>query len=125
MSQPPDRDPHAGFALHHAAGDSHEQADATFKVGNLEVDLRRRHVSVAAVDVRLIPIIEYRLLATPVAQAGKVVTHQQLLRDVWARTMSNRLITCASTWLISEATRGRAGAARLSAHRAGSRIPSD
>ena len=69
-------------ALRHAAGATHEHADATFRVGGLEVDLLRRHVSVEGVEVRLTPI-EYRLLAVLVGQAGKVVTHHQLLRDVW------------------------------------------
>jgi two-component system KDP operon response regulator KdpE len=55
---------------------------AAFKVGDLQVDLLRRHVSMRGADVRLTPI-EYKLLATLVKHAGKVVTHQQLLRDVW------------------------------------------
>ena len=36
-------------------------------------------------EVKLTPI-EYKLLATLVRHAGKVVTHQQLLRDVWGPT---------------------------------------
>jgi two-component system, OmpR family, KDP operon response regulator KdpE len=69
-------------ALRHAAGASHEADEAAFRVGDLEVDLLRRHVSVRGVEVRLTPT-EYRLLATLVGHAGKVVTHQQLLREVW------------------------------------------
>lgn len=69
-------------ALRHAAGAPHAAGDSAFRVGDLEVDLLRRHVSVAGVEVRLTPI-EYRVLATLVAHAGKVVTHQQLLREVW------------------------------------------
>jgi two-component system KDP operon response regulator KdpE len=69
-------------ALRHTAGASHEGSEATFTVGDLQVDLLRRHVSVRGGDVRLTPI-EYKLLATLVKHAGKVVTHQQLLRDVW------------------------------------------
>lgn len=69
-------------ALRHAAGASHQADEAAFRVGDLEVDLLRRHVSVRGVEVRLTPI-EYRLLATLVGHAGKVVTHQQLLREVW------------------------------------------
>lgn len=69
-------------ALRHAARTSSDGAETTFRVGELEVDLLRRHVSVRGTVVRLTPI-EYRLLATLVGHAGKVVTHQQLLREVW------------------------------------------
>jgi two-component system KDP operon response regulator KdpE len=69
-------------ALRHTAGAPHEDADATFKVGDLQVDQLRRHVTVRGTEVRLTPI-EYKLLTTLVRHAGKVVTHQQLLREVW------------------------------------------
>jgi len=71
-------------ALRHAAGAAHEDS-AAFTVGELQVDLLRRHVTVAGTEVRLTPI-EYKLLATLVRYAGRVVTHQQLLRDVWGPT---------------------------------------
>jgi two-component system KDP operon response regulator KdpE len=69
-------------ALRHAAGAAREGAEATFKVGDLEVDLLRRRVSVRGAEVKLTPI-EYKLLATLVRHAGKVITHPQLLREVW------------------------------------------
>ncbi len=69
-------------ALRHTAGASHEGEDAAFKVGELEVDQLRRHVSLRGVEVKLTPL-EYKLLTTLVHHAGKVVTHQQLLREVW------------------------------------------
>src|SRR6266568_2501543 len=72
-------------ALRHTARASHETDDATFKVGELQVDLLRRRVVLGAAEVRLTPI-EYKLLTTLVRHAGKVVTHQQLLRDVWGPT---------------------------------------
>jgi two-component system, OmpR family, KDP operon response regulator KdpE len=53
-----------------------------FSVGELKVDLARRHVSVSGQEVHLTPI-EYKLLATLVKHAGRVITHQQLLREVW------------------------------------------
>src|SRR5437762_10426773 len=71
-------------ALRHAAGVAREDAEA-FKVGGLEVDMLRRQVLLDGVEVRLTPI-EYRLLTTLVRHAGKVVTHQQLLREVWGPT---------------------------------------
>jgi two-component system, OmpR family, KDP operon response regulator KdpE len=69
-------------ALRHTAGASHEDEEAAFKVGELQVDLLRRHVVVRGAEAKLTPI-EYKLLATLVRHAGKVVTHQQLLREVW------------------------------------------
>jgi len=69
-------------ALRHTAQASHETDDATFKVGELQVDLLRRRVTVGPAEVRLTPI-EYKLLTTLVRHAGKVVTHQQLLKEVW------------------------------------------
>ena len=69
-------------ALRHTAGASHEGDDAVFKVGDLRVDLLHRQVSVGEREIHLTPI-EYKLLTTLVRHAGKVVTHQHLLRDVW------------------------------------------
>jgi two-component system KDP operon response regulator KdpE len=53
-----------------------------FSVGELRVDLSRRQVFVRGADVHLTPI-EYKLLALLIKNAGRVVTHRQLLRDVW------------------------------------------
>jgi two-component system, OmpR family, KDP operon response regulator KdpE len=69
-------------ALRHTAGASHEGDEAAFKVGELEVDQLRRHVTIRGAEIKLTPI-EYKLLTTLVRHAGKVVTHQQLLREVW------------------------------------------
>jgi two-component system, OmpR family, KDP operon response regulator KdpE len=69
-------------ALRHRVGASHEGDEAVFKVGELQVDLVRRHVSMGDKEVHLTPI-EYKLLTTLVRHAGKVVTHAHLLREVW------------------------------------------
>lgn len=53
-----------------------------FRVGELEVDLVRRLVRVNNADVRL-SRMQYRLLQILVSNAGKVVTHRQLLKEVW------------------------------------------
>ena len=53
-----------------------------FAVGPLRIDLARRQVFKDGAEVRLTPI-EYRLLALLVRQAGLVVTHRQLLKEVW------------------------------------------
>jgi len=50
--------------------------------GQIEVDLALRQVRRDGLPVHLTPI-EYRLLSTLVRHAGRVLTHRQLLRDVW------------------------------------------
>jgi len=69
-------------ALRHAAGALRGGDDALFAVGDLRVDLARRHVFVGGQEVHLTPI-EYKLLTTLVRHAGKVLTHGQLLKEVW------------------------------------------
>jgi two-component system, OmpR family, KDP operon response regulator KdpE len=56
--------------------------DAVFEVGEIRVDFVRREAFLAGVDVHLTPT-EWRLLATLVRHAGKVVTHRQLLKEAW------------------------------------------
>ena len=53
-----------------------------FSTGDLTVDLARRLVSVTGNPVQLTPT-EYDLLRLLVTHAGKVLTHHQLLRQVW------------------------------------------
>lgn len=68
-------------ALRHRARLSGED-EAVFTSGPLRVDLARRVVSVEDRPVALTPI-EYRLLTTLVRHAGRVLTHDFLLREVW------------------------------------------
>ena len=56
--------------------------DAIFHTGNLEVDLAKRLVRKSGVELKLTPI-EYSLLRLLVTHAGKVLTHRQLLTEVW------------------------------------------
>jgi two-component system KDP operon response regulator KdpE len=57
-------------------------ADALFRFGDVEVDLAARVVRKGGAEVHLTPI-EYRLLGVLIANAGRVMTHPQLLRQVW------------------------------------------
>lgn len=57
-------------------------ADAIFRLGNLEMDLAKRLVLKRGVEVKLTPI-EYSLLRLLVTHMGKVLTHRQLLTEVW------------------------------------------
>ena len=51
-------------------------------IGEVQVDLVRRAVTRGGEPVHLTNI-EYRLLAVLVANVGKVMTHQHLMREVW------------------------------------------
>jgi two-component system KDP operon response regulator KdpE len=48
----------------------------------LKVDLASRQVFIKDEEIHLTPI-EYRLLSVLIRHAGKVVTHTQLLKEVW------------------------------------------
>jgi two-component system, OmpR family, KDP operon response regulator KdpE len=69
-------------ALRHASATADQDGGGVFTVGSLKVDLAHRRVHVDGSEVHLTPI-EYRLLAVLVKHAGKVLTHQQLLQEVW------------------------------------------
>ena len=58
------------------------EASSIFRFGDVEVDTEARTVKRGGTDVHLTPV-EYRLLSLLVANAGKVLTHRQILRDVW------------------------------------------
>ena len=69
-------------ALRHAIRPmEHIQADI-FVTANLKVDLHNRVVSIDEQEIHLTPI-QYRLLVALVKQAGRVLTHQQILKEVW------------------------------------------
>lgn len=68
-------------ALRHR-GHAAEPALLHYQHGLLQVNLKTRRVQRAEIEVRLTPT-EYALLARLVRQAGQVVTHRQLLLDVW------------------------------------------
>ena len=57
-------------------------ADAIFRTGELEVDLSARVVRKRGQEIKLTPI-EYSLLRLFVTHAGKVLTHRQLLTEIW------------------------------------------
>jgi two-component system, OmpR family, KDP operon response regulator KdpE len=67
-------------ALRHASGQQGPQD--LFTVANLKVDLLKRLVTIDDQEIHLTPI-QYRLLAVLVKHAGKVLTHQQILKEVW------------------------------------------
>lgn len=67
-------------AIQRRAGEVNEEP--YFRAGSLEIDFNARAVSVKGLDIKL-TATEYALLKILAQHAGKVVTHRQLLREVW------------------------------------------
>ena len=59
-----------------------QPAGAIYQAGKIEVDLAGRVVRKAGAEVKLTPT-EYALLRLLIIHAGKVMTHRQLLAEVW------------------------------------------
>jgi two-component system KDP operon response regulator KdpE len=76
-------------ALRHAARPPGAAPEPIFEVGDLRVDLPARRVWRAGAEVHLTPT-EYKLLAILVRHAGKVLTHRQLLKEVWGTNYVNQ-----------------------------------
>ncbi len=75
-------------ALRHSIRAAQGSDEPVFSVGGLRVDLAHRQVFMDDAELHLSPI-EYKLLTTLVRYAGKVVTHHQLLKEVWGPTYTN------------------------------------
>jgi two-component system KDP operon response regulator KdpE len=69
-------------ALRHAREAGSGVTEPVVTVGPITIDLERREVHRAGVPVRLTPI-EFRLLAFLAKHAGRIVTHSQILKEVW------------------------------------------
>lgn len=70
-------------ALRHVSPSSTGGEDeGMFAVDELKVDMIHRKVTVSGAEVHLTPL-EYRLLTVLIKHAGKVLTHQLLLKEVW------------------------------------------
>jgi two-component system KDP operon response regulator KdpE len=75
-------------ALRHAASSKSGGGEPVFTVGDLRVDLLRRQVTTAGKEVHLTPN-EFKLLTMLVKHAGMVLTHRQLLKEVWGPGSGN------------------------------------
>jgi two-component system, OmpR family, KDP operon response regulator KdpE len=69
-------------ALRHTEGAGATANAQSFEFGDLKIDLVRREVTLADQEAHLTPI-EYKLLILLAQNAGKVMTHRQILREVW------------------------------------------
>lgn len=77
-------------ALRHLTRRSAGQTEPVFVLHNLRVDLAQRQVFLDDKEVHLTPM-EYKLLTVLVRHAGKVITHRQLLKEVWGPAHVNEV----------------------------------
>jgi len=75
-------------ALRHSVNSPEQGENGVFTNGALKVDLLKRQVFVGDREIHLTPI-QYRLLSVLVKNAGKVLTHQHLLKEVWGPSYSD------------------------------------
>jgi two-component system, OmpR family, KDP operon response regulator KdpE len=78
-----------GSAVEASAQTAASETDPLFRFGEVEVDRQARLVRRKGVEVHLTPI-EYRLLTVLMANVGRVMTHRQLLREVWGPSHSDQ-----------------------------------
>jgi two-component system KDP operon response regulator KdpE len=69
-------------ALRHAHSAQAGAAEPVLTAGPLQIDFAAHEVTFEGNPVKLTPI-EFRLLALLARHSGKVLTHRQILRDVW------------------------------------------
>ena len=69
-------------ALRHAAPKGPDQGEAVFAAEGLRIDFLKRQVFCGTREIHLTPI-EYRLLTVLVRNADRVMTHRQILKEVW------------------------------------------
>ncbi len=67
---------------HAARGVADQESSGTFTCGRLEVNLPTRQVFLSGQEVKLTKL-EFDLMTALIRHAGKVVTHRQLLKEVW------------------------------------------
>jgi len=77
-------------ALLRRARPASETESPVFGFGDVKVDLVARVVQRAGIDVHLTQI-EYQLLCVLIANAGRVLTHRFLLRDVWGTAYGDNI----------------------------------
>ncbi len=77
-------------ALRHVARQTAGKQEPVFVLQNLRVDLAQRQVFIDNTEIHLTPI-EYKLLTVLVRHAGRVITHRQLLQEVWGPAHVNEV----------------------------------
>ncbi|HSB34740.1 MAG TPA: response regulator [Nitrospirota bacterium] len=77
-------------AIRHSVRSRLGRDEPVFTLDNLRVDLSQRRVFLDDKEVHLTPI-EYKLLMVLIRHAGKVITHRQLLQEVWGPAHVNEV----------------------------------
>ena len=77
-------------AVRHSTRSRSGRSEPVFTIDNLRVDLSQRQVFLDDKEVHLTPI-EYKLLTVLIRHAGKVITHRQLLTEVWGAAHVNEV----------------------------------
>ena len=72
----------AALRLYTAQKEGAERLSASFRTGALKVDFVRRMVMLGEQPVHLTPM-EYRILVLLAKNAGKVLTHDYMIREIW------------------------------------------
>ncbi|MHC1758262.1 MAG: response regulator [Negativicutes bacterium] len=67
---------------------THTGEDPVIQCGDLSIDLAQRRVTVDTQEIKLTPT-EYDIIKILAQNAGKVLTHRQLLKAVWGDTYSD------------------------------------
>lgn len=75
-------------ALRHNDRIKPDTIETSFAFGNISIDLAKRQILKEGKELHLTPI-EYKLLTLLVRHAGKVLTHRQLLKEVWGDAYSD------------------------------------
>lgn len=69
-------------------GNKADHVPITYKVADLEIDLQKHTVTLEGKDIHF-TIMEYNLLTLLVKNAGKVLTHKYILKEVWETYMES------------------------------------
>ncbi|HSW61779.1 MAG TPA: response regulator [Dissulfurispiraceae bacterium] len=76
-------------ALRHASFAQSGKAQSIFEADKLRVDLANRQVFLDGHEIHLTPL-EYKLLNVLIKNAGKVVTHKHLMKEVWGAAYASQ-----------------------------------
>jgi two-component system KDP operon response regulator KdpE len=76
-------------ALRHASRVAAGSTEPEIEIDNLRIDLARRQVFVGGREVHLTPT-EYKMLVLLARNAGKVLTHRAILKEVWGPAQTHQ-----------------------------------
>ncbi len=69
-----------------------ENIQSVYKVGDLEVDLQKHKVILEGKQIHFTPM-EFDLLALLIKNAGKVLTHKYILKEIWGSSFDSDMQT--------------------------------